>query len=270
MKFRYLFFLIFIPICFFGQLLSAVEIAKAHKEALSKRIYEEMRTYQKEQCYKDSLQAISDSKINYKYFINIAAPNGDEFLPGEELKEILKKHHIIWGGEWMGSDIGAYTNACYYDYMTKLTEDKFGKDFIDGLVRDAVASYVKKHPRKAFEENEHTEWNYKGTYLGYNNYDDALNIDFFKNFVYPEGYESYDPSSEKYHSHTTVTLSLDEKGNLLKKAEFHHSIYNGNNSKYIPYFEKEIKKFIKSTKFEPVKYRGYPIKCETSFFIYYK
>jgi len=79
-----------------------------------------------------------------------------------------------------------------------------------------------------------------------------------------------DPDSQKHHSVTVVTLMLDEKGNPLKEAEFQHNIYPENNIKYIPYFEKELKKFIKTTKFEPANYRGYPIKCETSFFIHYK
>ncbi|WP_278377666.1 hypothetical protein [Chryseobacterium arthrosphaerae] len=65
-------------------------------------------------------------------------------------------------------------------------------------------------------------------------------------------------------------MMLDEKGDLLKEAEFQHNIYNDNNRKYIPYFEKELKKFIKTTKFAPANYRGYPVKCETSFFIHYK
>lgn len=168
----------------------------------------------------------------------------------------------------MGSDIGGYSGGCYYSGMTEWTEKKFGKEFVDDLIKESVAQYVKKHPGKVFDADEHTEWTYKGVYLSYMNDNDQLNKDFFSSFVYPEGYQDYD-LSKKYHSYSRVTLHLDEKGRVLKE-EFNHTIYNEHNQKSIPYFEKEIKKFIKYTKFDPVKYRGYPVKSKTSFFIYYK
>lgn len=236
---------------------------------LQKIAIAERKSYNKKHCSEDSIRAVKSSEIQNKYFINIAAPDGDKFLPGEELKTILKKHNIIWGGEWMGSDIGWYFDECYYSVMTKLTEKKFGKDFMDGLVKESVALYVKKHPDKIFDNDEHCEWTYKGGYLSYTDDNDQLNKDFFCNFSYPEGYENYNPSFQKYRSSTVVTLILDQNGKVLKD-QFSHDIYNDHNLKYIPYFEKEIKKFIKYTKFEPVKYRGYPVKSKTSFFIYYK
>lgn len=168
----------------------------------------------------------------------------------------------------MTSCIGAYpSNSCYNMYMTKITEDQFGKEYIDNLVKESVALYVKKHPKKIFDSDEHTDWTYKGTYLSYTNDNDLLNQDFFKGFTYPK---DYDYTVQKYNSSTVVILNLDEKGNILGKKKFQHNIYNEHNKMYIPYFEKEIDKFIKSTKFAPIKYRGYPVKCEISFFIYYK
>ncbi|WET48548.1 hypothetical protein PYS58_18480 [Chryseobacterium indologenes] len=261
-----IFLLVFLQSCLYAQELTALKNDSLNE--WRKKAYEARIKYNKERCREDSIRAEHDSKIQNKYYINIAAPYGDNFLPGEELKEVLKKHTIIWGGEWMGSDSGGYSGGCYYSMMTELTEKKFGKDFVDGLVAESVAQYVKKHPGKIFDRNEHTEWTYKGTYLIYNDGNDLLNKDFFKNVPYPEGYQNYAPS-QKYHSNTAVTLTLNEKGKVLKE-EFRHNIYNDHNLKYIPYFEKEIKKFIKYTTFEPVKYGGYPVKSETSFFIYYK
>ncbi|REC59668.1 hypothetical protein DRF65_25065 [Chryseobacterium pennae] len=262
----YLFLLVFLQSCLYAQESTALKNDSLKEWRI--RANEERIKYNKERCREDSIRAEHDSKTKNKYFINIAAPGGDKFLPGEELKEVLKKHNIIWGGEWMGSDIGGSTGECYYSFMTELTEKKFGKNFVDGLVKESVARYVKKHPRKIFDADEHTDWTYKGTYLSYINDNDLLNKDFFSAFIYPEGYENYDPS-QKYHSKTVVIITLDEKGKVLKE-EFSHNIYNDRNLKYIPYFEKEIKKFIKYTTFKPVKYRGYPVKSETSFFIYYK
>lgn len=236
---------------------------------LQKIAFAERIRYNKKRCSEDSIRAVKTSEIQNKYFINIAAPYGDKFLPGEELKTILKKHNIIWGGEWMGSDMGGYSGACYYSVMTELTEKKFGKDFIDGLVKESVARYVKKHPDKIFDNDEHCEWTYKGNLLSYTDDNNLLNKDFFHSFIYPEGYENYNPSFQKYRSNTVVTLTLNQKGKVLNN-QFSHRIYNDHNLKYIPYFEKEIKKFIKYTKFAPVKYRGYPVKGETSFFIFYK
>lgn len=263
---------LFLCITFFQSCFYAQELTASKSDSLTelrKAAFLERMQYNKKRCSEDSIRAEQDSKIQNKYFINIAAPSGDHFLPKEELKEVLKKHNIIWGKEWMGSDIGGYTGGCYYSGMTELTEKKFGKEFVDGLVAESVAQYVKKHPGKIFDADEHTVWTYKGTYLSFQDGNDELNKDFFKNIAYPEGYENYNASLQKYHSSTAVSLTLDEKGNLLKH-EFTHHIYNEHNLKYIPYFEKEIKKFIKYTKFGPVKYRGYPVKSETSFFIYYK
>lgn len=266
MKFHLFLFAIFLQSCLYAQELTASK-NDSLRELMKAASLERMH-YNKKRCSEDSIRAVQDSKIQNKYFINIAVPSGDKFLPVEELKVILKKHNILWGGEWKGSDIGGYSGGCYYSAMTELTEKKFGKDFVDGLVAESVAQYVKKHPGKVFDNDEHTKWLYKGTYLNYTNDDDLLNKDFFKNVPYPEGYQNYNPS-QKYRSNTAVTLILNEKGKVLK-GEFRHNIYNDHNLKYIPYFEKEIKKFIKYTNFEPVKYRGYPVKSETTFFIYYK
>ena len=267
MKLYLFLFSVFLQSCLYAQ--ESTTLKSDSLKELQKIAIAERKSYNKKHCSEDSIRAVKDSEIQNKYFINIAAPYGDKFLPGEELKTILKKHNIIWGGEWMGSDIGWYFDECYYSVMTKLTEKKFGKDFMDGLVKESVALYVKKHPGKIFDNDEHCEWTYKGKYLSYTDDNDQLNKDFFNNFIYPEGYENYNPSFQKYRSSTVVTLILDQNGKVLKD-QFSHEIYNDHNLKYIPYFEKEIKKFIKYTKFEPVKYRGYPVKSKTSFFIYYK
>ncbi|MGK6342077.1 hypothetical protein ACMGDK_07555 [Chryseobacterium sp. DT-3] len=228
----------------------------------------ERRKYYTESCTRDSLRASIDSKTQNRYYINITAPNGDEFLPSNELKEVFQKHDIIWGGTWMVSDLaGSYAyNTCYYHFTTELTEKKFGKNVIDNLIKEAVAQYVRKNPEKIFTNDEHSEWLYKGTFPSYDG-NDLLNKDFFKNFIYPD---DYDYSKQKYQSLTYVILNLDEMGKVLKIKDFQHHIYSMHNRQYINYFEKEIKKFIKSSKFESLKYKGYPVKSEISFGLYYK
>lgn len=251
----------------FGQIASQEDSVKAVQETEAKRRLKERLEYYNDRCKADSLRAVNDSKTQNKYYMNIAAPNGDLFIPVEELKEILKKHHIVWGGEWMGSDIGGYApNSCYYEYMTEFTIKKFGQDFINNLVRKSVSEYVERHPEKIFDQDEHTDWKYKGTYTDFEG-KDLLNKDFAKGFIYPE---NYDYTKNKYDSQTIVILNLDRTGKVLKIVEFYHHIYNHNNEKYIPYFEKEIKKFINLNKFEPLEYKGYPVKSKIALRFFYK
>ena len=251
----------------FGQIVSQEDSINTVRETEAKKRLKERQEYYSERCKTDSLRAVNDSKTENKFYINVAAPSGDLFIPSEELKEILKKHHIVWGGEWMGSDVGGYApNSCYYAYMTKFTAEKLGKDFIDNLVKKSVSEYVKKHPEKIFDEDEHTEWKYKGTYTDFEG-KDLLNKDFSENFIYPE---AYDYRKNTYTSQTIVIISLDNTGKFLGFEKFYHHIYNENNEKYIPYFEKEIKKFVKSSKFEPLKYKGYPVKSKIGLRFFYK
>ncbi len=241
MKFYLFLFFIFIQISLSGQ--NTVLSKDDSLELKYQQMIKERRNYYTESCTRDSLRAINDSKTQNRYYINIAAPNGDEFLPSNELKEVFQKHGIIWGGTWMGSDIaGSYAyNTCYYHYTTELTEKKLGKNLIDNLIKEAVAQYVIKNPNKIFSNDEHSEWLYKGTFPSYDG-NDQLNEDFFKNFIYPK---NYDYSKQQYQSVTYVTLSLDQTGKVLKIKDIYHNIYNINNKQFVAYFEKEIKKFIK-------------------------
>jgi len=265
---RYLILFLFFWHCTtFGQIVSQEDSIAIEKESKIRKSLQERLRYNRERCNIDSLRAVNDSKFENKYYINIAAPYGDSFIPAEELKEILKENKIVWGGEWMGSDIGGYApNSCYYQYMTKFTIEKFGNEFIAHLVKQSVANYVKKHPKKIFDEDEHTEWKYKGTYTDFEG-KDLLNEDFFKGFIYPD---DYDYTKSKYGSQTIVLLNLDSTGKVLKIIKFYHHIYNHNNQKYISYFEKEIKKFIKLNKFEPLQYKGYPVNSKIALRFFYK
>lgn len=262
--------ILLIPSIFYSQKksFSTEDSVKIQKDAESKRFHEKLKKSYKIECTSDSIKAVNDSKTQNKYYINIAAPYGDEFLPSLELKEILQKNNIIWGGTWMGSDLmGLYSEElCYYVEMTRITEEKFGKDFIDNLVKESVSKYVEKNPKKIFGKSEHLKWLYKNKNLDFWG-DNLLNKEFFEKFIYPK---NYDYSKQKYKSLTHVTLVLDKNGKVLKIKNLQHHFYNESNKAFIPYFEKEIKKFIRNTKFEPVKYRGFPVKSEITFGLFYK
>ena len=109
----------------------------AQLDSLQKKRWAEINERFEEQCTKDSNIAVEDSKTQNIYYINTPAPNGEDFLPSNELTEILKPYAIKFGGTWMGSDIAGYytNNLCYKSLMTKFSEDKFGENFFEGMYR---------------------------------------------------------------------------------------------------------------------------------------
>ena len=119
MKF-YLFLFVFLGYCIiFGQAISREDSAKIDKEIESKKWLDEISRYRKEQCSKDSLKAVDDSKIINKYFIGIAAPYGSDFPADKELEASLKKLGIIWGGTWMGNCLTTYSSNSIGDRFTQ-------------------------------------------------------------------------------------------------------------------------------------------------------
>lgn len=267
MKF-YLFTLLFFFQTFaLGQAISNEDSINRQKDLEERiRIFKESRKIYNELCHQDSLRASIDSKTQNKYFLYNTAPVGSDFPAKEEFKIILEKHNIIWGGMAMSSDIPhAYTlDKCYNIFMNTFTEQKFGENFMENLVQKSLIEYIYKNPATIFEHNDHLDWIYE------NNdaiADSIINKLFFNSFIYPKGYKTL---TQKEKSFTEVNLELDETTYILKPGIFEHHIDNKYNEKFIPYFEKEISKFIKSHNFvlskREVLYHG----VKTSFKIYYK
>jgi hypothetical protein len=268
MKLYIFFFIFFSQTFYFGQDISTKITDSLQKEREIKyaKIFQEKLKYFNEQCSTDSIRAVNDSKLENKYFIYLTAPGGDDFPAKKELEEALKKYNIIWGGTMMGSDIPKHytSDLCYHHYMSYFTEKNFGKDFIENIVRQSLLIHLNKNPSVIFEYNDHLDWIYKGNpQLA----DVLLNDYFFKNFKYPKGYQY---TSKEIQSFTEVMLELDEKDGTLKLESFEHHIQNQHNKKFVTYFEKTIRNFIKSSKFVPSKrailYNG----LKHSFKIYYK
>ncbi len=227
---------------------------------------EVQRGYYKKSCSKDSLRALQDSKVQYKYYMNVAAPYGTEFLPHKELEAILKRNNIEWGGFWMGSDIGGYNEDCYFSYMSKLTENKYGKDFIDHLIKQSVEEYVRKNPNKIFEGEDQLDWTFNGSIIENYSQKDELHKSFYEYLKYPKGYQF---KKENYSSYSYATLLLDKTGKILEIQRVKHTFYNPKNQKFQKYFENQLIKFLKRTKLEPVKYAGYPVKSKVVFMVNY-
>lgn len=244
-------------------------LALAQNDSIQRKFLEAKKRYYTENCKKDSLRAIEESKMVNRYFMSIPAPYGDEFLPTNELEEILKKNNIIWAGFWMGSDIGGYNGECYELSHTKATERKFGKMFLDNLIKAAVSNYIKKNPNIIFKHSHYLKWNYNGDYLDFLNGADELNKAFFSTFSYPNDFQ-FHKAEEKYKSSSDISILLDNKGKVLKIIDFHHHIYNSENNKFVPYLEESLKKFVTTTKFEPATYSGFPVKAEVNLRIFYR
>jgi hypothetical protein len=262
---RYSLFLLFFLIqsFAFGQSISKEDSIKIKKEIESKLRVKEMLRYRKEQCSKDSLKAVSDVKTTNKYFINVAAPDGSDFPAGKELEISLKKLGIVWGGTWMGNCLGTYSsNSCYYRYMNEFTEERFGKNVINNIVKQSLLDYIEKDPSAIFKYNDHFELLYDGNDFSQ---DKLINEYFFKNFTYPK---SYAYSKDKNQDFTEVSLNFNDETHKLTIEGFKHHIDNNHNKQFIPYFEKKIRDFIKSRNFVTIENTRYEVKA--NFKIYYK
>ncbi|WP_415325354.1 hypothetical protein [Chryseobacterium sp. MMS23-Vi53] len=258
----YLFFLFCTQVFAFGQNVSEDSI-KNQREIEAKLRVQEILKYRKEQCSKDSLKAVEESKTVNKYFINIAAPNGSDFPAEKELEAYLKKIGVIWGGTWMGNCFGTYSyNACYYQYMNQFTKEKFGEEIIDNLVKKSLLDYISNEPSAIFKYNDNFELLYDENDFSK---DKLINEYFFKDFIYPKGYKV---SNEKNVNFTEVELAFDDNTRKLHIENFIHHIDNNHNKQFIPYFEKKIRYFVKSRNFVNIEHSRYEVK--TYFKIYYK
>lgn len=259
-------FLVFLlgQYCVFGQIVSEKDSAAAKRESEMNTRLQEILKYRKEQCNKDSLIAVHDAKTVNKYFINNIGPDGSDFPARKELDISLKKLGIVWGGTWMGNCIGAYThNSCYYRYMNAFTEEKFGKDLIQNIIRKSLLDYIEKNPSIIFEHNDHLDWLYENDEVAAN---ELINQLFHKKYNYPKGYRK---SRNKNLSFTKVYLSFDYTSRTLELDHFEHQIADRNIEKYISYFERKLTDFINSPIFVLSENAGRYQIVKTSFIIYY-
>ncbi|MCJ8155636.1 hypothetical protein MKJ01_17910 [Chryseobacterium sp. SSA4.19] len=257
---------LFLPVnsLFFGQIISKEDSVNAQRENEMQIRLNEILTYQKEQCTKDSLIAVRDAKTVNKYFISNIAPNGSDFPANKQLEAYLEKLGVVWGGTWMGNCTGRYSaNSCYYHYMNEFTEQKFGKETIQNIIRKSILDYIEKHPSILFEYNDHLDWLYENNEVAANQ---LINQLFYKKHKSPKGYQR----SQNKDSFTTVYLFYDDESHRLKLDHFTHQTSDMNAHKFIPYFERKITEFINSPIFvlseNARRHKG----MKTSFIIYYQ
>ena len=248
----------------FAQTFSPEDSIQKKQESERVQMFKERLKQYNELCSKDSIRAVNDSKIQNKFYIFNTVPSGNDFPAKNELRDILKNNNILWGGIGTGSDIPLHytTDKCYSSYMTFFTEKKFGKEFIDNLVKQSLLNHIEKNPSIIFEYNDHLDWIYEGEY---SLADKLLNKHFFTKFKYPKNYKY---SSVENQNFTEVELEVDENSYIVKLVGFKHHL--SKNKEFIPYFEKSIRQFIESSNFiiseRDYNYHG----AKKSFKIYYK
>lgn len=243
------------------------EVFTLSEDEYAKRvaIFKEGMKIYKELCSKDSLRALNDSRTENKLYTYNIAPSGSDFPAKEELKELLKKNNISWGGMGVSSDRPHVyvTDKCYQHQMDFYTREKFGEDFINDLVKQALLQYIEKKPAIILSYNDHLDWIYE------NNSkiaDDLINQLFHKSFSYPKRYNH----TLNEGSYTDIKLILDKENYTMDIEDFVHHIEDDHNKKFIPYFEKSIKNFIKTNILTPTKEDGLHSGFKNTFRIYYK
>jgi hypothetical protein len=249
MKKFVIFFIIFTQNILFGQV----------KDSL-REVFEKIHLGYKKQCSIDSLKAIEDSKTKTIYYINIPAPNGYDLLQKNELSEILKKYNIEFGGTWMGSDIaGTYSdNQCYNWIMTKNAEKKFGEEFFEEKINEALKIFIKRNPNRVFDYRTE-EIDYSAKILGIKEEEQSktLKIGFWKKYKLPRDYIF--KKNEEYYSFVNAYFIIDQKGKV-SDLEVEAKIQNPENKKHKDYFEKSFKEYIENVKWKPSIYKGFKVK----------
>lgn len=219
----------------------------AQLDSLQKKRWEEINKRFEEQCTRDSNIAVEDSKTQNIYYINTPAPNGEDFLPSNELTEILKPYGIKFGGTWMGSDIaGYYTDSlCYKSTMTRIAKDKFGEKFFEEKKQEALELFIKNNPDKIFD------YRIERIKFSENNFE----IDFWKSFKLPKDYIKSNEGSSKVYAFFTI-----DKNGKAENIDLETDFKIKSNSKFKKQILSSIKNKITKYKWKPNTYKGFAVK----------
>lgn len=221
----------------------------SQSDSLQIKRREEIKKRFDEQCGKDQNRAVEDSKTKTIFYINVPAPDGEEFLQEKEFAEILKPYEITFGGTWMGSDLaGSYSeNQCYYSYMSKIAEDKFGKKFFEDKINEALRIFIKSNPNRIFdyrrEELKFSEKNFE--------------MDFWKKFTLPKNYIKRRENED--FSKIYIFFTIDNNGKA-DDVDFETEFINITNKKFETQILSSLKRKILKYKWEPNTYKGFPVK----------
>lgn len=142
------------------------------------------------------------------------------------------------------------TEGCYCDFMKEEIDKKFGKTFIDSLLRVSDSLYVENNISGTFDYTIcDTRPNYpKDTVSASDEYSEVFQRDFDTKVKYPVGYI-------KSPGHNTpafadVRLYVDKLGNAtITSCWFYFDIKK--NHRYEKYFENKIQNVMRKTGWTP-------------------
>lgn len=200
-------------------------------------------------CTKDRNRAIDDSKKTIIYYVNIPAPDGQEFLQEKEFAEILKPYGITFGGSWMGSDIAGYytSNSCYHSSMTKFAEVKFGESFFEGKINEALKIFIINNPDRVFDYRR------ESLKFAENNFE----VDFWRKFKLPKNYIK---SKNKEDSSKVDAFFTIDKDGKAENVDLEPYFKNKSNTKFEKQILSAIKNKIIKYHWKPNTYEGFPVK----------
>ncbi|TDX84846.1 energy transducer TonB [Epilithonimonas xixisoli] len=229
----------------------------SQSDSLRKKWIEELNEKFEKNCKKDSEKASIDSKIKTLYYINVPAPDGEEFLQEKEFAKILSEENITFGGLWMGSDIsGYYTDSlCYKSSMTRYAEAKFGKEFFKNKKLQALEIFIKENPNRIFHNYEDLDRDFVIKQQ------DILNKEFWVNFSLPKDYVIR--KAEDYYSYAIVDFVIDKNGEMTD-LRIDIKLQNPKNEQFKPLIENQIIKTVRKIKWLPNNYKGFIVKSEFS------
>lgn len=228
---------------------------------------EEMKAA-KNGCTKDSLRAVEESKYNLSYSLPLPTPamSDDMFLPEKELIQLLKEKNIGYGGYILGNCFGIPDN-CFQWEMNRIVEQKFGKQFIENLKKEATKKFVENNPEKIFRFEECDMESRYFPAKTYKEMIDKMKTDYLKNFVYPQDFISR-KKDDKY-SYAEASFILDKNGNI-SKVRVELSLEEKKNYIYSSYLINSLKTFVENSKWKTATYKGFPVNSEMRVLIFYK
>lgn len=172
----------------------------------------------------------------------------------EELKKLLKPYGIgckIFLTSCLGHGKGR--SYCYADYMNQAIKNKFKKGFIDSLEAKADRIYLTKNINNIYHDmDRYDETIFYPKAKSIESQRDDVENDFFSAFKYPDG---FDYKHKRYIGRSNVEFTLYRNGEI-KDLTIETEFEQKTNDRFIPYFDSEIKKFVKQIKWIPRKQRG--------------
>ncbi|WP_298138727.1 hypothetical protein [Flavobacterium sp.] len=207
-------------------------------------------------CLKEISEAEKEIKNGKLTYCHYSGNINNHYLRYEkELIEILKENNLEFRNE--GSSCIVYkdqTENCYCKLMDEKINQKYGKKFVDSLLNVADEKYLNKQINDTMY---YAKCDRRPNYPddkddSKDEYSEIMQKEIDNAIIYPKGYikrPNYDVSS-----FVNVYFFVDKDGNAkITNLGFIFDIKS--NHKFEKYFEKELKRIIKTKEWKPAQIR---------------